>query len=342
MKRLKGFLIVSFILIFGGALIFSFFEYKNTADLKIWLFPITILLIFVFYYFVIIEYVNSYISERISKILNEAPFNKKQDVGTVVTDMNDLSREVERFARNKQQEIDVLRIRESYRKEFLGNVAHELKTPLFTVQGYIFTLIDGAKDDPVILNNYLNGAAKGIDRLVNIVGSLDMISELEYGGLILEKTDFDCVELIKNVIELLKIKSEKKNISVTFDREYTHSVLVNADKDKIEQVLINIIENSFKYGKINGTTEVAIDNLSDSKILIRITDNGEGISKENLSRVFERFYRVDKSGSRKEGGSGLGLSIVKHMIEAHQEKIYVESQFGIGSEFSFTLSKGKE
>lgn len=342
MKRLKGFLIVSFILIFGGALIFSFFEYKNTADLKIWLFPITILLIFVFYYFVIIEYVNSYISERISKILNEAPFNKKQDVGTVVTDMNDLSREVERFARNKQQEIDVLRIRESYRKEFLGNVAHELKTPLFTVQGYIFTLIDGAKDDPVILNNYLNGAAKGIDRLVNIVGSLDMISELEYGGLILEKTDFDCVELIKNVIELLKIKSEKKNISVTFDREYTHPVLVNADKDKIEQVLINIIENSFKYGKINGTTEVAIDNLSDSKILIRITDNGEGISKENLSRVFERFYRVDKSGSRKEGGSGLGLSIVKHMIEAHQEKIYVESQFGIGSEFSFTLSKGKE
>lgn len=342
MKRLKGFLIISFILIFGGALIFSFFEYKNTADLKIWLFPITILLIFVFYYFVIIEYVNSYISERISKILNEAPFNKKQDVGTVVTDMNDLSREVERFARNKQQEIDVLRIRESYRKEFLGNVAHELKTPLFTVQGYIFTLIDGAKDDPVILNNYLNGAAKGIDRLVNIVGSLDMISELEYGGLILEKTDFDCVELIKNVIELLKIKSEKKNISVTFDREYTHPVLVNADKDKIEQVLINIIENSFKYGKINGTTEVAIDNLSDSKILIRITDNGEGISKENLSRVFERFYRVDKSGSRKEGGSGLGLSIVKHMIEAHQEKIYVESQFGIGSEFSFTLSKGKE
>lgn len=342
MKRLKGFLIVSFILIFGGALIFSFFEYKNTADLKIWLFPITILLIFVFYYFVIIEYVNSYISERISKILNEAPFNKKQDVGTVVTDMNDLSREVERFARNKQQEIDVLRIRESYRKEFLGNVAHELKTPLFTVQGYIFTLIDGAKDDPVILNNYLNGAAKGIDRLVNIVGSLDMISELEYGGLILEKTDFDCVELIKNVIELLKIKSEKKNISVTFDREYTHPVLVNADKDKIEQALINIIENSFKYGKINGTTEVAIDNLSDSKILIRITDNGEGISKENLSRVFERFYRVDKSGSRKEGGSGLGLSIVKHMIEAHQEKIYVESQFGIGSEFSFTLSKGKE
>lgn len=342
MKRLKGFLIVSFILIFGGALIFSFFEYKNTADLKIWLFPITILLIFVFYYFVIIEYVNSYISERISKILNEAPFNKKQDVGTVVTDMNDLSREVERFARNKQQEIDVLRIRESYRKEFLGNVAHELKTPLFTVQGYIFTLIDGAKDDPVILNNYLNGAAKGIDRLVNIVGSLDMISELEYGGLILEKTDFDCVELIKNVIELLKIKSEKKNISVTFDREYTHPVLVNADKDKIEQVLINIIENSFKYGKINGSTEVAIDNLSDSKILIRITDNGEGISKENLSRVFERFYRVDKSGSRKEGGSGLGLSIVKHMIEAHQEKIYVESQFGIGSEFSFTLSKGKE
>lgn len=341
MRNIKIFLIVSFILIFGGALIYSFSEFQNSGNYSIWYLPAIILLVFIFYYFFILQLLNRYISDRISKILNEAPFNKNQEIGTIVTDMNDLSREVERFARDKQQEIEVLRIRENYRKEFLGNVAHELKTPLFTVQGYIFTLIDGAKDDPVILNNYLNGAAKGIDRLVNIVGNLDMISELEYGGLRLEKTKFDSIELIKNVLELLEIKTEKKNISVTFDREYLQPIFVKADKDKIEQVLINIIENSFKYGKKNGTTEVAIDNLSDSKILIRITDNGEGISKENLPRVFERFYRVDKSGSRKEGGSGLGLSIVKHIIEAHQEKIYVESQFGVGSEFSFTLSKAE-
>ena len=147
--------------------------------------------------------------------------------------------------------------------------------------------------------------------------------------------------MVQNVFDLLEMKAAKKNISCVFDKEYTEEIFVYADRERIEQVLTNLIVNSLKYGKQDGTTEVSIENIARNKVLVRVTDNGEGISKENLPRIFERFYRVDKSGSRKEGGSGLGLSIVKHIVEAHNEKIYVESQLGIGSEFSFTLEKGK-
>jgi len=168
-----------------------------------------------------------------------------------------------------------------------------------------------------------------------------MISKLETGDLHLEFSEFNIVKLIQNVFDLLEMKASQKDILLMFDQKYFKPILVMGDEEKIQQLVINLIVNSIKYGKEKGTTEVSIDELTNDKIIVRITDNGEGIEKQNISRLFERFYRVDKSGSRTEGGSGLGLSIVKHIIEAHDEKIYVDSKFGQGSEFSFTLKKAK-
>lgn len=255
--------------------------------------------------------------------------------------METLTREVKKFATDKKLEIEMLKVREEYRREFLGNVSHELKTPLFTVQGYLSTLLDGAMEDKTIRKKYLKRAEKGVERLIYIVEDLDMITKLEVGDLNLDFSEFDIIELIQNVFDLLEMKAEKKKIKLAFENHHIQPVFVKGDKDKIQQVIENLIVNSIKYGKEDGLTEVKVINLTKKKVLVRISDNGEGIEKQNIPRLFERFYRVDKSGSRSEGGSGLGLAIVKHIIEAHKEKIYVESEFGIGSEFSFTLSKAK-
>jgi two-component system phosphate regulon sensor histidine kinase PhoR len=255
--------------------------------------------------------------------------------------METLTKEVELFARNKKLEIEALKIRENYRREFIGNVSHELKTPLFTVQGYIETLLDGALNDEKIKEKYLERANKGVERLIYIIKDLDMITKLEVGELNLEKETFDIVDLIENVFELLEMKASKNVIFLTFNKKYQQPIWVKADKDRIQQVLSNLIVNSIKYGRNKGTTELSVENLIMNKVLIRVTDNGEGINNDEIPRLFERFYRVDKSGSREQGGSGLGLSIVKHILDAHNEKIYVESQIGIGSEFSFTLEKAE-
>tara|TARA_R110000850_G_scaffold254614_1_gene380228 strand:+ start:117787 stop:118833 length:1047 start_codon:yes stop_codon:yes gene_type:complete len=294
--------------------------------------------------FIIIQYrVEQFIYKQVKKIYKDVSLLDASTLhpGQITTDMESLTREVEKFAENKKLEIETLKVREAYRKEFMGNVAHELKTPLFTVQGYVLTLLDGAMKDKSVRKKYLQRASKGVDRLIYIVKDLDMITKLEMGDLVLNIEDFNIIELVQNVFDLLEMKAAKKNITLTFDRPYTNSIFVKADKERIQQVLTNLIVNSIKYGKESGTTEVSIEDLIKNKVIIRITDNGEGIIKENIKRIFERFFRVDKSGSRKEGGSGLGLSIVKHIIEAHKEKIYVESEIGVGSEFSFTLEKGK-
>ena len=255
--------------------------------------------------------------------------------------MATLTREVKKFATDKKLEIEMLKVREEYRKEFLGNVSHELKTPLFTVQGYISTLLDGAMSDKKIRKKYLERAEKGVERLIYIVQDLDMIAKLEMGDLKIEKVSFDIVNLIQNVFDLLEMEASKKDILLLFDMKYNKPIMVLGDREKIEQVVINLVVNSIKYGKEKGSTEVSIENLTEDKVIVRINDNGEGIEKKNIPRLFERFFRVDKSGARSEGGSGLGLAIVKHIIEVHDEKIYVESEFGVGSEFSFTLKKAK-
>jgi two-component system phosphate regulon sensor histidine kinase PhoR len=255
--------------------------------------------------------------------------------------MATLTKEVKKFARDKKLEIETLKIREEYRKEFLGNVSHELKTPLFTIQGYLLTLLDGAMEDKNIRAKYLERAEKGVERLIYIVKDLDMITKLEVGEINLDVSRFNIVELIQNVFDLFEMKAANKNITLTFDTRYAKPIWVMADQEKIQQVVTNLVVNSIKYGRKGGTTEVSIEDLIKNKIIVRITDNGEGIAKPNIPRLFERFYRVDKSGARSEGGSGLGLAIVKHIIEGHDEKIYVESQIGVGSEFSFTLEKTK-
>jgi two-component system phosphate regulon sensor histidine kinase PhoR len=195
--------------------------------------------------------------------------------------------------------------------------------------------------DKAVRKKYLQRAGKGVERLIHIIKDLDMITKLEAGSLTIELERFNIIELIQNTIDQLEMKAAKKNILITFDIEYEDSIFVHADPERIQQVLLNLLVNSIKYGKKGGTTEVSIEDLIKNKVIVRITDNGEGIENANLKRLFERFFRVDKTGSRKEGGSGLGLSIVKHIVEAHGEKIYVESQLGIGSEFSFTLEKAK-
>ena len=243
------------------------------------------------------------------------------------------------MALRRSVELDSLKDQASYRREFVGNISHELKTPLFTVQGYILTLLDGALKDSSVNKKYLERANKGVERLIYIVKDLDLLTKLEKGDTNLEMEDFNILELIQSVFELLEMQAAKSNIKLEFDQKYETAVTVNADRERVQQVLTNLIMNSIKYGKKKGTTEVSVQPIYDNKIIVRVRDNGEGIEDEHLPRLFERFYRVDKSGNRRRGGSGLGLAIVKHIIEAHKEKIFVESQVEIGSEFSFTLEK---
>lgn len=329
--------ITSFLTLFTSVFLYMFYTFN------IWYVLFFAIISYLISFFIIQYRVQHFIYKRVKKIyddltlLESKSFSKDQ----ITTDMATLTQEIDKYARDKKLEIETLKIREEYRKEFIGNVSHELKTPLFTVQGYISTLIDGAVNDKVLRDKYLARADKGVERLIYIIKDLDMITKFESGDLSLNIEPFDIVKIIQNVFELLEMKAAKKKITLTFDITYNNPIMVNGDKERIQQVLSNLIVNSIKYGNTKGTTEVSIENLIKNKVIVRVTDNGEGIEKENIPRLFERFYRVDKTGSRKEGGSGLGLAIVKHIIEAHNERIYIESEPGIGSEFSFTLEKAK-
>ena len=293
--------------------------------------------------FLIIQYrLEHFIYKKIKSIYDNVRLLDATAVrpGQVTTDMASLSEEVEKFAEGKLLEIETLKVRENYRKEFMGNMAHELKTPLFTVQGYILTLLDGAIKDKTVRKKYLKRAEKGVERLIYIVKDLDMINKLETGDLSLKMERFDVVDLVQSVFDLLEMKAAKKDMQLVFSTKHD-PVWVYGDEERIQQVLTNLLVNSIKYGKKGGKTKVKVEDFGNNRIIVRVRDNGEGIEEEHLPRLFERFFRVDKSGSRKEGGSGLGLSIVKHIIEAHKEKIFVESKFGKGSEFSFTMKKSK-
>ncbi|NJM78638.1 MAG: sensor histidine kinase [Flavobacterium sp.] len=330
----------TYITLFSGGVfyLFNLFFLKSSN----WFVLVFSFVLFVFSFFVLQYRVERFIYRRVKKIYDDVSLLENTSFRNqpVTTDMATLTKEVQKFARDKKLEIETLKIREEYRREFLGNVSHELKTPLFTVQGYLLTLLDGAMDDKNIRKKYLQRAEKGVERLIYIVKDLDMITKLETGDINLDLSEFNIVEVIQSVFELLEMRASKKNISLTFDTIYK-PIRVIADQEKIQQVVTNLVMNSIKYGKQGGTTEVSIEDLVNNKVIVRVTDNGEGIEKQHIPRLFERFYRVDKSGARSEGGSGLGLAIVKHIIEGHNEKIYVESQFGIGSEFSFTMEKTK-
>ena len=254
--------------------------------------------------------------------------------------MNSFAKDLGEFVKLKRTEIETLKKEDLYRKEFVGNVAHELKTPLFSVQGYISNLLDGAMDDKELLKKYLKRAEKSVDRLTYIIKDLDLITQLESSTLKLEVTSFDIVKLANEIIEDLEISASKKNIKIIINKKYDNEILVEADRNRIEQVITNLITNSINYGSEKGTTEISFESNED-KIIVKVNDNGEGITEENMPRLFQRFFRVDISRSRSQGGSGLGLAIVKHIIDAHNENIYVQSTVGIGSEFSFSLKKSK-
>ncbi|WP_242131285.1 sensor histidine kinase [Aestuariivivens marinum] len=320
--------------------VFLYYFFEINWGLLVFILVFSYLLSFVF----IQLRIERLIYRRVKQIYDDLTLLESASItrGAITTDMGTLTKEIDKFARDKKLEIETLKVREQYRKEFFGNVSHELKTPLFTVQSYILTLLDGAINDKNVRDKYLRRASKGVERLIYIVKDLDMITKLEIGDLSLNMEVFDIVGLVKNVFDMFEIRAGKKKITLTFDADYKKPIFVNADKERIQQVLTNLIVNSIKYGNEKGTTEVSIENLIKNKVIVRVTDNGEGIAKNHLPRLFERFYRVDKSGARSEGGSGLGLSIVKHIIEAHNEKIYVESEYGVGSEFSFTLEKVSE
>lgn len=252
--------------------------------------------------------------------------------------VEELGREVDVWAKRKSLEISHLKDMEKYRKEFVGNVSHELKTPIFNIQGYVLTLLDGALEDPNINRKYLERTEKSINRLISIVEDLEEISKLESGVLKLAKEKFNIVLLVEEVFEAQEIRARDKKIKLRFEKSYDKPIWVKADKQKIYQVITNLVVNSINYGKEGGKTSVAFVDKSD-RLLVEVTDNGIGIPAKEIPRVFERFYRVDKSRSRDQGGTGLGLAIVKHIIEAHEQTINVKSSVNEGTTFGFTLKR---
>ena len=304
---------------------------------------ISIVVLFIISFFIIQYRAEHFIYRRLKKIYEDVSILDVNDLkkDSVTTDIEQLSNKMQTYAEGKELEIKSLTERDSFRRDFLGNVAHELKTPLFTVQGYILTLLEGGMDDKNIRLKYLERANKGVERLVAVTKDLDMIAKLETDGLKIDKEVFNILEIIQNVFDLVEMKAKKRNIILKFDRIYEFPVFVIGDIEKTEQVLINLVVNSIKYGKPGGTTIVTADDYDHNKFVIRVIDNGEGIKQQHFPRLFERFYRVDQSRSREQGGSGLGLSIVKHIVEAQQQNVLLKSTFGKGSEFSFTMEKAK-
>lgn len=255
--------------------------------------------------------------------------------------LSEVNADVQKWASEQGAEIQELKKQERFRREFIGNLAHEVKTPIFNIQGYLFTLLEGGLEDPQINRDYLERADKNLDRLIDLVNDLDVITKLESDAELLKMDKFNIVEEVEDVFGSLERKAKEKNIQLTFQKASAKKPkMVVGDRSKINQVITNLIANSINYGRENGITEVRFYDL-DQNLLIEIADNGIGIAAEHLARLFERFYRVDKSRARNAGGTGLGLAIVKHIIDAHNQTINVRSTEGVGTTFSFTLKKAK-
>ncbi len=305
------------------------------------IFPISILAIgyFAGQYFLkefIVNKVRIIYKNIYEKKLTSVEKGKGVDLNTDV--FGKVEREVELWSDKRDEEFNRFEGYEQYRRKFLGDISHELKTPIFNIQGYLDTLLEGAAEEPKIRDNFLGRAAKNAERLATIIEDLEAISRLESGKIILDFQDFDIKELVEEVFEDLEIRAKEKKVSLVFKNDAQNSFKVRADRESIRQVLMNLVTNSIKYGAKKGYTKIGFYNM-DKNILIEVTDDGIGIDTKHLPRLFERFYRVDKHRSREQGGSGLGLSIVKHIIEAHKQTINVRSSKGVGTTFGFTLGK---
>ncbi|PBQ34933.1 two-component sensor histidine kinase [Sphingobacteriaceae bacterium] len=298
------------------------------------------LILYYFYYVSVTRTINA-LTEKIRKrfLNNEIPqkYNQLEEQDA----MSLLQERVDFLIESREKEVIHFENLDSYRKEYLGNVSHELKTPVFNIQGYVDTLLNGGLEDETINVDYLKRAEKSIDRLINIIDDLETITQLESGGLDLDVDNFDIAHLCKDIYAALELNAAKKNIKLELARKYDKPIMVTADKFRIRQVLVNLITNSIKYGKENGTTLIELNYLNDD-VVLEISDNGDGIDEKHLPRIFERFYRIDKGRSREQGGTGLGLAIVKHIIEAHEKSIKVESQQGKGTKFTFSLRSAQD
>ena len=289
-------------------------------------------------------YLKKYIYRKIKVIYKSihkhklSSTQKQDDIDMNVDIMQEVEKEVEEWANSQEKEIQQLKTWQDYRRKFLGDISHELKTPIFNIQGFLETLLDGGLEDENINKIYLTRAAKNVERLNTIVEDLEIISRLESGSLIIDMQAFDIKSLVEEVFEDLEFKANEAKIDLIFKPGADHPYPVIADREYIRQVLMNLINNSIKYGNENGSTKISFYDM-DNNILVEVADSGIGIPEKHLKHVFDRFYRVDKSRSREQGGSGLGLSIVKHIVEAHQQTINVRSTMGVGSTFGFTLQK---
>lgn len=326
-------------IVVSGILLFTI---HNNIDI-IFIIITVILTVFIVTYIVSYYLINNLILKKIYPIY-ESIFDlniKEKDLKKRFEDkdiVEEVTNDAFNWANRKSKEIKKLRKLEKYRKEFLGNVSHELKTPIFNIQGYILTLLDGGIEDKDINNEYLHRAEKNINRMISIVEDLEKISKLESGILRLHIKNFNIVKLFEEVFELQEMRAEERQISLVFEKPDTKSIHVLGDRGKILEAINNLVNNSIKYGKEGGQTTVSFKDI-DKNILIEIADNGIGIDKRDMPRIFERFYRVDRSRSREMGGTGLGLSIVKHIIEAHKRTINVKSIKSGGTVFSFSLPK---
>ncbi|MEB0260444.1 MULTISPECIES: ATP-binding protein [unclassified Mucilaginibacter] len=307
-------------------------------------FLVTFITSYIVFYYLIEKYIYSKI-KLIYKLIHNLKLGRdlRDALGEHVSadPINDVEQEVKEWAKQKKSEIDDLKKQEKFRRDFLSNISHEFKTPLFAIQGYIEALQDDELEDKQLALQFLEKASKNVDRLSYLINDLDEISKLESGEIPINYSKFKINDLIKEVFESLELKSKQHNIKLTFKQKYDDGIFVNADREKIRQVLVNLIDNSFKYGKEGGNTSVSTFTLHE-QVLVEVTDDGIGIEEKFLPRLFERFYRTDTSRSRQIGGSGLGLAIVKHIVEAHQQTINVRSTEGMGSTFGFTLQIAKQ
>jgi two-component system phosphate regulon sensor histidine kinase PhoR len=309
-----------------------------------WVFFVAIILIFIFCFFLIRYVVKLFIYRQIKliyKLISQTKASKREEFYyknlLPQKSIEEVRNDVQNWADQRKNEIEKLHENEAFRREFLQNLSHELKTPIFSIQGYVETLLSGALSNPDVNIKFLENTSKNIDRLVNLVDDLDEISKLESGELKLSLVNFTIQNLIKEVYDSLYLKAADKQITLTIKRGCELPLNVHADKEKIRQVLINLVDNAIKYGKSNGLIEAGFYVVEGKKILIEITDDGYGIAEEHRSRIFERFYRTDTARTRKVGGSGLGLSICKHIVEAHSQSIHVRSTVDVGSTFVFEL-----
>lgn len=326
-------------------ILFSIGETMQMFSLRFWEILLCIVGFFLLSYIVILFTINYFIYRKIKVIYKQihdfkvGRGEKKEKFMNSNTDIiSRVEDEVGSWMDNKMKEIETLREMEQYRRNFIGDVSHELKTPIFNIQGFLLTLLEGGIDDPEINVAYLERASRNVDRLISIVEDLDAISRMESGNFILDMQKFYIKDLVEEVFDDYELKANEAGIKLEFKKNTSTNYSVFADRENIRQVLNNLISNSIKYGKEEGKTKVSFYDL-DNKILVEVSDDGIGIKESDLNKIFNRFYRVDKSRSRISGGTGLGLAIVKHIIENHKQTINVRSREGQGSTFGFTLEK---